>query len=1828
MNILKSSRKPAARPCAGRLLALFMLVSLLATTIHAQTFNVIYSFNSTNATGYNPTAPVIQGPDNTLYGTTQLGGSGGAGVVFKVQPDGTGYTVLWNFSGGSDGGNPFAGLLLSGNTLYGTAYNGGSSGYGVIFAVNTDGSGFSNLYSFTGGLDCGNPAAGLILSGSTLYGTTTGLSAGIQYFGSIFKINTNGSGFTVLKTFKNGDGTGANPYGGLVLSGSLLYGTTDSGTPGYGTVFRVSTSGAGFTTLHSFSDGIDGGNPVGGLVLIGNELFGTTGYGTIFKINTAGGGFTVLYTLGLMSGDGEYPSGLILLGNTLYGAAAGGGSYYSGTLFSLNTDGSGLTNFYNFDGTNGNSPEAALLSSGNTLYGTASFGGTLTGGTLFAVALYGLPIITNQPMSQIVPAGSSVTFTVGADGAAPLGYQWMSNNVPVLGATNTTLTLTYVSLADSGNYSVLVTNTYFSIQLQANTNSSVVSRIAMLTVVPVLVTNQPVSQTVPSGSTVSFSVGVAGAAPLIYQWNSNSIALSGATNAALTFTNVSLAASATYSVLITNSYGGVLSSNAVLTVLLASEYVSPTFWSMISSNTVPGGFWPNFLALDHSNNIYVTDLTLSEVVKFGQNGNYLTKFGTNGFSNGQFQYPQGIAVDGSNNVYIADSSNNRIEKFDSSGTYLLQWGSPGSGNGQFSFPGGIAVDRSNNFYVADAGNNRIEKFDGSGTYLTQWGSAGSGNGQFNEPWGLAVDSNNNVYVADRYNSRIQKFNSDGTYLTQWGTGGSGNGQFYLGPQGIAVDSSNNVYVTDSGNGRVEKFTSNGSYLTQWGSFGSGSGQFNGLGGIALDSSGNFIYVVDAGNDRIQVFVNNTNIIPPIITQSPANQMVAAGLNATFTVSVAGSPPFAYQWSSNNIAVPGATNASFTLTNVSFSAAGSYSVLVTNNFGSVLSAPAILTVAAAVATTQPPTGVSATGAMLNGSVTVGPDETLAWFEWGTDTNYGNIAGATIVPGDNASNNLSATLNSLPGNFYHYRLDAANDFGIVYGNDQSFTVGFAPAATTTLPSVTSTNGATLNATVNPNGWDTTVYFLWGARYGSLTNTTPAMDIGTGTTPLNVSSFTTGLAPLTQYSYQIVASNYLGTVSGSPVNFTSPLGAFGMTSGGVYTVDTGGGLVFQVNQSSGDITSLNFNGTEYLATDGPSQIGSGLKTATVTATTYGNDYIKITVATGAANTVVSNLTHYIMVRNGDPIIYLATYVVNEPAVGELRWITRLQFDKVPNGPPQSNNNGNTGAIESTDVFGYADGHTTSKYYGRHRAMDLTYTGATGTGIGVWSVFDTRESSSGGPFYRDIENEGDGAGSDHNIFNYMNSGHEEPEAWRLGGLLYGPYAMVFTTGAPPVLPLDYSWIETGGLNLLGWVSATNRGAITGVASGIPAGFQGVVSFANTNAQYWALVSSNGTYLTPPMKTGIYTVKLYKGELAVATNSITVLAGQTNILNLASTETTPNYIFKIGEWDGTPAGLLNGSNIINLHPSDIRNAKWGPTTFTVGTDPVGNFPAIQMRLTNTPTTVRFDLSASQLTALTLHIGMTCAYNGGRPQVTINGHALSFPGVSTQPNSRSFTTGTWRGNNVNETYAFPAGDLVAGQNTLTITPVSGSTDLGPWLSAGWVYDAVELDIPNTAPAAPAAPNNLTAATAGSSQINLVWMDNSTNEVNFLIERSTDNVNFTLIGAVSFAVTNFTDLNILSDTTYFYRVRAGNAAGYSAYTQIASAPLAFRPAYRSGGNLVLSGFGGATSNAYYLLTSTNASLPVAQWQRVATNYFESSGGFSITNVVDPGTAALFYRIQLP
>lgn len=500
----------------------------------------------------------------------------------------------------------------------------------------------------------------------------------------------------------------------------------------------------------------------------------------------------------------------------------------------------------------------------------------------------------------------------------------------------------------------------------------------------------------------------------------------------------------------------------------------------------------------------------------------------------------------------------------------------------------------------------------------------------------------------------------------------------------------------------------------------------------------------------------------------------------------------------------------------------------------------------------------------------------------------------------------------------------------------------------------------------------------------------------------------------------------------------------NGSTIVVNTGAGLVYTVNKSNGDIISCKLNGVELQGSSKNSHIGSGLGSANVTwNTSPSGSTVLITVAT-------STLTHYYSSRGGENIIYMATYVTAQPSVGELRYIFRGNGSVLTGVPANSNNRNSTGAIESQDVYGYSNGQTTSKYYGNDQAKDLTIRGVTGSNVGVFMAYGNREKSSGGPFFRDIQFQ---SGGDTEVYNYMNSGHAQTEGWRIG--LHGPYALVFTTGSTPSVP-DFSWMS--GLNLTGWVSSRGNVVLNGL-SGMDSGYTYTIGFANSTAQYWTTASSSGSAVKQGIIPGTYTMTVYKGELAVYTENVSVTAGQTTTLNTRTITGDPSSasaIWRIGNWDGTPRELLNGQTIPIRHPSDSRNPSWGPVTYAVGSA-TNKFPAIQFRGQNTPTTITFNLNSSQAASShVLRIGITAAYNNGRPSVTINGNTLSNPAASSQPNSRSFTIGTYRGNNATFSWTIPASYFNNGSNTITISPISGSSDLGPWLSAGWVYDSVDL----------------------------------------------------------------------------------------------------------------------------------------------------------------------------
>ncbi len=366
----------------------FLVLALIAWTsvMKAEDYSIIHHFGNLEwVTGFRPVAPLVQAVDGTLYGTTSEAeyNLGVGGTVFKIQPDGSGFTVLKYFDDYDEAWGPTGGLVLAGATLYGTAEGNG----GAVFKLNSDGSGFEVLKRFREYAEGQSPYAGVVLAGTILYGTTT--HGGLFDFGTVFKVGTDGSGFSVLHHFAEADGI--YPYGSLVVAGATLYGTTSGGgSHGNGTVFRMSTSGSGFTVLRQFATS-DGANPRAGLLLSGTTLYGTApfggvnDYGTIFKLNTDGTGFTVLREL--IGEEGSYLplGGLTLSGTTLYGTALVK-HVMGGAVFKLETDGSGYEVIKPFGAPGeGLNPLAGLWLSGATLYGTTWAGGADDLGTIFRV---------------------------------------------------------------------------------------------------------------------------------------------------------------------------------------------------------------------------------------------------------------------------------------------------------------------------------------------------------------------------------------------------------------------------------------------------------------------------------------------------------------------------------------------------------------------------------------------------------------------------------------------------------------------------------------------------------------------------------------------------------------------------------------------------------------------------------------------------------------------------------------------------------------------------------------------------------------------------------------------------------------------------------------------------------------------------------------------------------------------------------------------------------------------------------------------------------------------------------------------------------------------------------------------------------------------------------------------------------------------------------------------------------------------------------------------------------------------------------------------------
>ncbi len=395
-------KRPNSIHLVGGFLALVALF-LCAGAVKASTTEVIYSFAGAEDGEYCDTDVAIDAAGN-LYGTSVLGGAFGGGTVWQLSPVGGGWvhTVLYSFTGGADGGEPYKGVTLdkAGN-LYGTAVTGGSGscegGCGVTYKLTKSGTTWTQrvIHAFTGGDDGSGPGARVAVDNrGNVYGMTP--TGGANGVGTIYFLHAKANGdwaFRVIHTFTGGSDGSSGSAGKLLLRGGHVYGAaTTGGANGSGTVFKLTPTPAGewdFNLLYSFHGAPDGIFPYGALLFDAQgNLYGTTyygganGLGTVYKLSPNPAGEwseTVLYSFKAGTDGNSSISNLVAAAGNLYGTTSEGG-LGSGTIFKLTRRQNGTWTEslpHSFE----NSPDGAFPYAGMVGDGTGTFfGATVHGG--------------------------------------------------------------------------------------------------------------------------------------------------------------------------------------------------------------------------------------------------------------------------------------------------------------------------------------------------------------------------------------------------------------------------------------------------------------------------------------------------------------------------------------------------------------------------------------------------------------------------------------------------------------------------------------------------------------------------------------------------------------------------------------------------------------------------------------------------------------------------------------------------------------------------------------------------------------------------------------------------------------------------------------------------------------------------------------------------------------------------------------------------------------------------------------------------------------------------------------------------------------------------------------------------------------------------------------------------------------------------------------------------------------------------------------------------------------------------------------------------------
>ncbi len=662
------------------------------------------------------------------------------------------------------------------------------------------------------------------------------------------------------------------------------------------------------------------------------------------------------------------------------------------------------------------------------------------------------PVVTTQPVSQTVVFGQPVTFSVVASSTPAPTYQWYKGTAAITGATSATFTIASVQTSDVGSYTVQVTNA------QGTTTSAA----AVLTVnVAPVITVAPISIIATTGGSAMFGVTATGTPTPTYQWQKNGTAISGATLATLTLTNVQSSDAAVYSVVVTNSVTSVQSTFASLTVNPAPQ--APGISTAPVGQTVSAGTPVAFAV------------------------------GASGTAPLSYQWYKGTtAITGATNATFILASPQVAD----SGSYTVVVTNPVG-----SVTSAAAVLTVNALAVKPAitsqpvsqtviaGNNAVFIVAATGTPAPtyQWQLGGTALTGATSAF-LAIPNAQSVNAG---NYTVVVTNSAGSVTSAAATltvnAPVVAPAITTQPVGATVTAGTAVTFTVAASGTAPlsyQWQKNGSVIV-------------GVTGTTLTLSSP--QVADAGSYNVVVFnaagfaTSNTAALqvnpagtPPAFTKAPLSQTVTAGANVTFTAAATGTAPLAYQWLKNGATLAGATSATLTLTGTQVADTGSYAVSVTNPVGTVTSSAATLTVNPAVAAPGI-TGATAVATLLNSPFNYQITAT------GTPTTYT----ATPLP---AGLTVSATTGLISGT-----PTAAGTFTVVLGATNSggtgtsaltlIVVAPAPVITSIAAAsgrVGSAFGYTISATNSPTSFTAT-----GLPAGLTLDPTGGVITGTPTT-----------------------------------------------------------------------------------------------------------------------------------------------------------------------------------------------------------------------------------------------------------------------------------------------------------------------------------------------------------------------------------------------------------------------------------------------------------------------------------------------------------------------------------------------------------------------------------------------------------------------------------------------------------------------------------------------------------------------------------------------------------